>query len=726
MGRGGFHAPASINGGGEGHVVIDFRKIDLHEPQTLVLKNASGETIGPLGYATDVEFEINYNEVSEITFDYPAYVDGEETPFFDDLTGMRMITVDNLGRYTLIDPEIRDDGILRVKQCKAYSLEYEFTYKKLTIGYDTYKFWDTDPERQPGTILGMILQLMPMWKVGTISWTLINKYRTFEISNENLYNFIKSTCQQTYGCIFDFDTDARKINIRDVEDEAQNQPVFLSTDNLAKNITIKEDSENLVTRLDVNGADGVNIRDVNPIGTNYIINLDHFMDTSNFDQALIDKYYAWKELCANVRPTYFAKSINYSLAVMQEAAEQAKLIDMNGELTSLDNQRAVIIDAIAQNISQQSDLDTANAQYEAQKTVIANQEEKIATIAAKKKSTMQELEEIVNQCSYNKYFTGAERQRMDLYIRDGEITDESFVSMTTVYTDDGTSMNLEGKRFAIWSAEVTETVTDTETLYSIRGGIINIADSLYSEMINSVMSVAQDGSFVFTAALGAGHIDGMEFTSGSLTATGTQSNKTNDELSVSMDVNGYLYFTLNPSEYQLRSVAWDLYEYGEEMAKRLAQPTYSFSVSSANFFALDEFEEFKNKLRLGEKIYLDIKSEILNPICIGVSFSYGDETKLDLKFGDSYVQSDTAFKLADLLEQSVSMGRTVSASKFNYEAFQRTGASVGIREFMNSALDVSKNSILSSQDQAISWDAAGLRLRRYANENQSAYEDEQI
>ena len=67
--------------------------------------------------------------------------------------------------------------------------------------------------------------------------------------------------------------------------EPATEPVFLSTQNLAKQIEVTEQSENIVTRLDVNGAEGVTIRDVNPTGTNKLIDLELiFMNTGNFPQ----------------------------------------------------------------------------------------------------------------------------------------------------------------------------------------------------------------------------------------------------------------------------------------------------------------------------------------------------------------------------------------------------------------------------------------------------------
>ena len=46
------------------------------------------------------------------------------------------------------------------------------------------------------------------------------------------------------------------------------KPVYLSTKNLIKEIEIEENTDELVTALDVYGADGVTIRSVNPMGLN--------------------------------------------------------------------------------------------------------------------------------------------------------------------------------------------------------------------------------------------------------------------------------------------------------------------------------------------------------------------------------------------------------------------------------------------------------------------------
>ena len=111
---------------------------------------------------------------------------------------------------------------------------------------------------------------------------------------------------------------------------------------------------------------------------------------------------------------------------------------------------------------------------------------------------------------------------------------------------------------------------------------------------------------------------------------------------------------------------------------------------------------------------------------MGVSLSYDNWASLRLIFSDSWLSGEDEFRLVDLLEQSISMGKNVDAGKFSYLAFVDSGAQTDIRRFMDSALDVAKNAIMSSKDQAITFDEAGLRLRKWTDASHSAYSPKQI
>jgi len=720
-------------------MVVSFSKIDLREQPLLILKNTSGTPIGVLGSAMNITADIKYNEASVLEFNLPAQVDGVDTPYYDAVIGMRVVDLQDVGQFILINPKETGDGVKRIKSCKGYSLEYEFTFKKISLESATYNFWN--PVTPGSTLLGIILEMMPSWSVGSIDSSLVGKYRTFEVADENLYNFIKGTIQKSYNCIFDFDTYNRRINVKDVSSTVPTNPIYISNANLAKEITVQENTENIVTRLDVNGADGVDIRDVNPSGTNQIINLDYFMNTDNFSQVLINKYYSWKESYKNYQLPYYNLSVEYSLQVMRKATEDAALVELEAEMTSLENQQAVIIQSIAMDLMGQSSLNEINAKIKAKQSEITAKKKEISGIEAQVKSIYSELAEINKLVKFESYFTKAEYLLLDRYLKDDSVSESSFVAEeTSSYTDEDAGNSVSNMRIAISDANITfVTNARNKDIYDIKGG--KLASSVINaEIISAAFEKSRDNSFVMTAYLGAGSTSDRNFPTACLSLTGTVSSvvsdlkadaelpdlKTGTALTVTVK-SGYLYFTLNTSEYEKRAVAWDLFEYGNEILEKISQPSFTFGVTSANFLCLEDFVEFKNKLRHGEKLYIGIsEDETLAPICIGLRLSYDSPNDLTLEFSDTYTSGDSSFLLADLLEQSVSMGKNVDLSKFSYSAFIDSGANTSVKEFMTRALDVSKNAIMSSKNQAISWGDSGIRLRKWTDDSHTDYDPKQV
>ena len=167
-------------------------------------------------------------------------------------------------------------------------------------------------------------------------------------------------------------------------------------------------------------------------------------------------------------------------------------------------------------------------------------------------------------------------------------------------------------------------------------------------------------------------------------------------------------------------------EYGEQCLFDLCSPSYTFQIESVNFLALSDFVAFRNQLTLGDKVYVELsEGKIYQPILIGVSVSLDDMTSFTLTFGDKYASNDSSFKLVDLLAESVSMGKNVSANKKSYAAFVDSGASNSVRQFMKNALDIAKNALMNSSGQAFRADQSGIHLLKYADASNSTYSPEQ-
>ena len=711
-------------------MVIDLSKIEMKEHPILLLKNANNQIIAPLNSALNIKGQIYYNEVSTLSFDIPKMYDGIAVEGYNEIQGMRIVEWKDIAQFVLVNPVIVNDGIVEKKQCKMYSLDYEFTYKKLSLENATYNFWN--PVTPDSTILGIILSYMHSWSVGTVDSKLIGKYRTFEIDNENLYDFMKSTLQDTYSCIFEFDTLHRKINVRDANKEPIKKAVFLSTDNLVKEIEIEEDTESIITVLDVNGADGVTIRSVNPMGTNKIYNLDYFMNTTNFSSSIVDKWAEWKETYKSNQELYYNISLNQSIQIARYNTEIASLVDMQGELSGLESQQAVTIQAIAQGLSTQSELNTINSQIETQKNKIKTQQILLESIQTDIDNITAQLVEINNRTRFTAFFNDEEIVLLDRYFKEDAITDSSFVAATVqTYVDTDIYTDLSNCSVSISDSDISSTkYSATKTFYSIRGGNVSINHNRFSLNANikrGTLEYNTDRTIVFSCYLDNGMLDGNSFESGNFSFSGISSSLSNDSSTLQNTLlTAKMYFTKNVTDYEQKQIEWDLYEYGKEQLNRLSSPTYSFKLSSQNFLALDNYRDFKNQISLGEKVYIETAKGIITPIVVGVTLDFNSIEALELEFGSTFDINNGTFSLVDLVSQSVSMGKSVSFNKYNYNKFIDSGAESSVRNFMNSALDVAKNAILSSSGQAIYWDGAGLRLRKWLSEEDGTYDPRQI
>lgn len=723
-------------------MVIDFSKIGVVKEQpTLVLYNADDTAIQTLGYAFGLKANICYNEMSTITFDIPAYVDGEPTPHYDDIIGMRIIDMIGWGRYVLMNPSTKNDGVKEIKSCKAYSLEFELTYKKVFLEESTYNFWS--PLSPDDTVLGIILSDLPSWTVGAVDEDLIGKYRTLSANGANAYNFIKSDIQKKYGCIFDFDTYTRTINVRSTANEAVSKPVYLSMDNLVKEIQIDEDSENIVTVLDVSGGEDVDIRTVNPLGSNKIYNLDYFMNTTHFDQSVIDKWNSWKQSFEVNQLTYYNTSIERMLKTTAILNEQVVLSNLeNIKLAQLNSERAVYIEYLAQLTKKSSEyrefqnkLDDVNERIASVKKEMAAQEKVISALEDEAEELTNRLLEIQKSVAFDKFFTRDELIILDRCFKEESIEESSFVvSEVDSYSDSDISNEISNVTVSFERCKYSRVVTDGgKTMYTVNDGTLTLSSNsvtLSANVVSACFERNSDGTIVLSTFLNKGSIGDASFPSGCISITGTGSAiAASDSSVVKFTISkGNMYFTRNTTDYERHSVSWDLFEYGKTTLDALAFPSYTFGVSSANFMSIEDFIGFVRQLELGQKIYLNTDKSVLEPIFIGVDIDFENLASLSLQFSDKYSSSNNSFKLVELLDQSISMGKTVETNKLSYSAFVDSGASSKVKEFMDSALDVAKNAILSSSGQGVSWDKTGLHLRKYIdNTNPGAgYEDEQI
>lgn len=715
---------------------IAFDKFGRPEPPTLLLQTADERTIGTLPNVANLKITVNFSETSEISFDLPAYSDGVPTPLYDKVVGYKVIRTEHYGIFLLMKPEISGDGIEEIKSVTGYSLEKKLENKQFFLEEGTFNFWN--PATPDDTILGRILEVSPGWKAGYVAPSLIGRYRTFDQYDDYALSFLYDDAMDTFRCVVVFDVYNKTINAYDADDDVPALPIYLGFDNLVTDLDITELTDELVTAMTPSGADDLDIRQVNPTGTNWIYDISYFIENGDIPSALAEKWTEWQKSVLN-RQEYYKGLVGLrASATARLLSEQAKLVDRKAELDDLTNQQSVTIQALALETtadgkaSQQKKLDEINANMEKKKKEVADQEAVVADIkttldASNPDSYPAQIKAVNDELKLTAFFTADEYALLRHYFIEQPLSDDTFVASDVDTAVTGESSKVTNGAIAISDSTLAQVDFGEikKKMYTIAGGtaVVTAANKMSISIIRGTLEYKAGDEFVFSLYCGEMKIGEKTAPSGLITLTGTLSNLKNDihevndkevityeGTSLSFDITAAdLYMTTNVSDYQKYSVEMELYDHAVKTLADVASPTYEFSVETGNFIWVQEFEPFRKGLELGKGVYLRLHNdEVITPVLIGFDLDFEDQEKLSLTFSNRFKRHDNVANLKEMIENSYSSSRSFDAAKYTYN--QTANQASKVSEFMNSSLDAAVNSIIGAKNQSVRIDGAGLHI----------------
>lgn len=618
----------------------------------------------------------------------------------------------------------------------AYSLEKLLESKKFFLEEGTFNFWN--PTTPDDTVLGRVLEIADGWSVGYVSPSLIGKYRTFDSYDDYLLSFLCDTAPEKYRCVFVFDPYVKTFSVYDADEERPKLPIYLDFDNLVEELEVTELSDELVTAMRPYGSDSLDIRNVNPIGTNWLYNLDYFIENGDLSPALSEKWRAWEADIAAQRD-YYRGLVGLQASVTSLiAAAQAELTDLNGELENLVNQQSITIQALAEEITeqgkqqQQEQLDEINEKIEQKKAEIAAQEAEIDELqdqidAENPASYTAQIAAVVGELGLSSYFTAEEQAVLRQFFIEQDLTEETFVASSSSGSG-STSDSVSDAPVQI--AESTITKIDlseqfSKNMYVLAGGKLTVGSdpALQADIVRGTLETQENGEFVLSAYTGTLSAGDTTAQSGMVTLSGTLTGLQDDVTEVDEDgvktlegsTIGFtagaasLFVTQNASEYQQYSVQMELLEYAEDVLRDAATPTYEFSVTSGNFIFAQEFEPFRSSLKLGDAVYLRLQNgDIITPVLIEIELDFEDQEELSLTFSNRFKRHDSVNTLKSMIETSYSTSRNFDASKYVYN--QTVGTASKVTAFMNGSLDAAVNTIYGAANQSVRIDGAGIHV----------------
>lgn len=714
---------------------LDYSKLEFDqygnpEVPELMLQTLGGKAIGTIPGVHNLTINIKYSEPSELSFDVPSKIDGEDNHIYKDISGHKIIYTNHYGVYEIISPETESDGISETKHVTGYSCEKTLEYKKFFIEEGTFNFWN--PVEPADTVLGRILEIAIGWSAGYVSPSLIGRYRTFDSYDDYLLSFVYNRAPEKYRCVFVFDTYQRTINVYDADEEVSNLPIYLDFDNLLESVSVSEKSDELVTAIRPYGADELDIRAVNPIGTNWIYDLSYFISNGDISSALAEKWQGWQQSIIN-RQMYYKGLVSLQASTNARLlSEQAKLTDLNGELESLIGQQSVTIQAIAMETteagkqSQQKVLDSINEQITAKRKEISAQEAVIEGIKKDAESYAAEIQAVVNELSIHNYFTDSEYEELSSFLIEQDITEDTFVASSVDTSVSGNSYEAAGSSVSVSGSSISLVDLSSKfskKMYVLAGGTFSISgdSSVHGDIIRGTLETKTNGDFVMSFYAGAIHVGDKTAASGVITISGTYSGLMSDISEVTVDgvtthegsalrftmPTGSMFMTANVSEYQKYSVQMELFDYAVGVLSDLATPTYEFEVDSGNFLFAQEFAPFRNELELGKGVYLSIGPSVITPYIIEIELDFEKRNSFSLVFSNRFKRPDETNTLKDMIETSYSSSRSFDSSK--YIIGQTTNQTSMVSEYLSGALDAAKNAVIGGSG-TVKYDNTGLTI----------------
>jgi len=326
---------------------------NLKRPE-IFLCNPDKEKLAVL-QVLDAQLTLRFNDLSELTLEVPSRTTnarGKRIKYehYNSLRAKRLILVDGVGYFRIMEVDEIENGLNSYKQVKASSLQIRLNDKGFFIEERVYKFFDprnpydegyygTSHEEMP-SVVGQLYQqlnihidprvIQGLNDLGQTydDWTIsyINPALRFNSNHESkfvrsfteqktlwCYEFIMNYASQTFEVIFIFDFLRHSIHIKTVDEVTERTNIYLSYDNVVNELQTNERMDELVTVLNCNG-NNLNIQAVNPTGTNYIADFTYFM--SNDD----GEYPKWmsKELSQKLR--------EWEVAVEEATPEWTQLV----------------------------------------------------------------------------------------------------------------------------------------------------------------------------------------------------------------------------------------------------------------------------------------------------------------------------------------------------------------------------------------------------------------
>lgn len=185
------------------------------------------------------------------------------------------------------------------------------------------------------------------------------------------------------------------------------------------------------------------------------------------------------------------------------------------------------------------------------------------------------------------------------------------------------------------------------------------------------------------------------------------------------------FFNSYESKEEEVKILKELMEEAIKELKTLSQPSFEFSMTMANIFALPEFAPIISQFALGNFIRIELLPGIVKRSrLLECSMGLNDFSDFSCTFGNLVTTKSEIDLHAELLQQAITAGKQVAASRSTYQSTVDTVNKLE-QTISNGLQDVALR-VSAGSGQAISWDSTGMHFRKYKPGSETEYEPEEM
>ena len=632
----------------------------------LILCHKNKEPIGEISdYTSFVYNPVFASMCSQLSFSLHKNINGEVNNLFDKISSEKILLLKvndvDEGYFTISSDRVTE-SINEVINVTGMSIEFELNKKKVNAIKGTYKISE---------IFALTFgKKARSWSLGTIHSSLQTVYRTFDISETSLLDFMYSNMQTSYDCIVKFNTLDKTVNFHSKDEFTNKSKLIIAYDTVAKSISRKMQDDKIVTRLKVNGKDNLSINSVNPTGRSTIDNFDYFKP---FMSASL----------SNALTTY------ENLVASKEGDFESYLVAIDNYNKQLVGYGDVYIDSVQSASS--NTITLANTASEVNGFYVGHEILIVLGTGRLQQKTITGYVGSTKVATVDSSWSIIPDNTSDFYIREKVGKDFAMslllVDMALINNNIDTSIAAE-LEYSSLNIEKSAKQVQIDAKQAEMTAIDASIQSVLTSISNLAILLDEDNNFTVDQLK---ELDDFTY----------EDSYKNEGYAINEDVMSF------QEQLNVRNA---LYQDGLKKIDSISQPRFTLEISLIDFLKLKEYQHNRDDLKLGYIVKIEYQEGSFLDARIMQYNHQESSNSLTLTLSNAYNIDDNTYSLADMIQKTYNTKVTLDIERDGYNAYGE--AADAISSYMSRDFSASNQRIIATYGvQEVIIDERGIWLR---------------